>query len=174
MKPVRAACSFLALALSGVLAADLSVVRVAAADPLAWTEINGPFLLDQRGAGRAFACRRAGCAPQDRSLVRAKSGFCNCGNGIADDEDVDRLTDFEFLGDHVVPQGSGRPITLAGVSGRLRAFAVQSERGGARHAVAVALAHTCEAVVATLALDKLGNPRQHRPQDDCCAAMTRR
>lgn len=142
MKPVRAACSLLALALCGVLAADLSGVRIAAADPIAFTEINWPFLLDQWGTGRAFACQGARCAPQDRLLVRAKSGFCNCGNGVADDDEVDRLTDFDFLGDHVVPQGSGQPITVAGVSGRLRAFAVRTAHGGARHAVAVVLAPT--------------------------------
>ena len=155
MRPIRAACSLLALALTGVLAADLSVARIAAADPIAWTEIDWPFLLDQWGTGRAFACRGTGCAPQDRLLVRGKSGFCNCGNGIADDDEVDRLTDFEFLGDHVAPQGTGRQITVAGVSGRLRAFAVQTGRGGARHAVAVVLARNCEAVVATLVSDTL-------------------
>jgi hypothetical protein len=155
MKPIRAPWSLLALALAGVVAADLSAARIAEADPAAWTEINWPFLLDQWGTGRAFACRGAGCTPQDRLLVRGKSGFCNCGSGIADDDEIDRLTDFDFLGGRVAPQGAGRSVTVAGVSGRLRAFTVETARGGARHAVAVALARDCEAVVATLVSDGL-------------------
>ena len=153
MKPMRAACSLLALALTGILAADLSAARIAEADPIAWTEIDWPFLLDQWGRGYAFACRGTGCGPQDRLLVRGKSGFCNCDSGIADDDEIDRLTDFEFLGGPVAPHGAGRPIAVAGVPGRLRTFAVETARGGPRHAVALALARNCEAVVATLVSD---------------------
>jgi hypothetical protein len=153
MKPIRAACSLSALALTGVLAADLSAAKITEGDSVAWTEIDWPFLLDQWGAGRAFACRGTKCTPQDRLLIRVKSGFCNCDNGIEDDDEIDRLTDFPFLGGSVVPRGAGRPIAVGGVSGRLRAFAVETARGGARHAVAVALARDCEAVVATLASD---------------------
>jgi hypothetical protein len=153
MKPIRAACSLSALALTSVLAADLSAAKIAEGDPVAWTEIDWPFLLDQWGAGHAFACRGTKCAPQDRLLLRVKSGFCNCGNSIEDDDEIDRLTDFQFLGGTVAPHGAGRPIAVAGVSGRLRAFAVETPGGQARHAVAVALARDCEAVVATLASD---------------------
>ena len=153
MKPIRAACSLLALALTSVSAADLSAARITQAHPVAWTEIDWPFLLDQWGSGHAFACRGAGCGLQDRLLIRGKSGFCNCDNGVADDEEIDRLTDFEFLGGAVTPDGAGRPIAVAGDSGRVRAFAVQTARGRARHAVAVALARDCTAVVATLVSD---------------------
>jgi hypothetical protein len=153
MKPLRAACSLSALALTSLLAADLSAAKIAEADPFAWTEIRWPFLLDQWGTGHAFACRGATCAPQDRLLVRVKSGFCNCSTGIEDDDEIDRLTDFQFLGGSVAPHDAGRPIAVAGVSGRLRAFAVETPKGGARHAVAVALARGCDAVVATLASD---------------------
>jgi len=153
MKPIRAACSLLALALTSVSAADLSAAEVTEADPVAWTEIDWPFLLDQWGSGHAFACRGTGCGRQDRLLIRGKSGFCNCHNGIADDDEIDRLTDFEFLGGPVKPDGAGRPVPLAGDVGRLRAFAVQTPGGRARHAVAVALARDCAAVVATLVSD---------------------
>jgi hypothetical protein len=153
MKPLRAACSLSALALTSLLAADLSAAKIAAADPIAWTEIDWPFLLDQWGTGHAFACRGAECALQDRLLVRVKSGFCNCSNGIEDDDEIDRLTDFQFLGGSVAPHGAGRPVAVAGLSGRLRAFAVETEGGGARHAVAVALARDCDAVVATFTSD---------------------
>ena len=153
MKPLRAACSLSALALTSLLGADLSGAQIAEADPFAWTELDWPFLLDQWGTGHAFACRAATCAPQDRLLVRVKSGFCNCGIGIEDDDEIDRLTDFEFLGGPAAPHGVGRPIAVAGLSGRLRAFVVETPVGGARHAVAVALARGCDAVVATLASD---------------------
>jgi hypothetical protein len=153
MRPIRVACSLSALALTSVLAADLPAAKIAEADPAAWREIDWPFLLDQWGTGHAFACRGTKCAPQDRLLIRVKNGFCNCDNGIEDDDEIDRLTDFQFLGDHVAPLGAGRAIAVAGLSGRLRAFAVEAARGKARHAVAVTLARDCEAVVATLASD---------------------
>jgi hypothetical protein len=153
MRSIRAGCSVAALALAGVTMADLSTARMAGADPAGWTEVKWPFLLDQWGTGHAFACEGAGCLPQDRLLVREKSGFCNCTNGIADDDEVDRLTDFEFLDGRATPQGAGRPITIDGVSGRLRAFAVETARGGMRHAVAVVVARNCDAVVATIMSD---------------------
>jgi hypothetical protein len=153
MKAIRAACGLLALALTSVSAADLSAAKITEADPVAWTEIDWPFLLDQWGTGHAFACRGTGCGLQDRLLIRGKSGFCNCDNGVADDDEIDRLTDFEFLGGPVTPDGAGRPIALAGGAGRLRAFVIQTAGGRARHAVAVALARDCAAVVATLVSD---------------------
>jgi hypothetical protein len=153
MKPIRAVCSLLALALTSVLAADLSAAKITEGDRVAWTEIDWPFLLDQWGTGHAFACRGTKCDPRDRLLVRVKNGFCNCSSGIEDDDEIDRLTDFQFLGSPVTPNGSGRPITVAGVSGRLRAFVVETVPHRARHAVAVVLARDCEAIVATLASD---------------------
>jgi hypothetical protein len=153
MKPIRAACSLSALALTSILAADLSAAKITEGDPVTWTEIDWPFLLDQWGTGHAFACRGTKCAPQDRLLIRVKSGFCNCNTGIEDDDEIDRLTDFQFLGGPVAPHGAGQPITVAGVSGRLRAFVVETVPRRARHAVAVVLARDCEAVVATLASD---------------------
>jgi hypothetical protein len=153
MRPIRVACSLSALALMSVLAADLPAAKITEEDQVAWSEIDWPFLLDQWGTGHAFVCRGTKCGPEDRLLVRVKSGFCNCDNGIEDDDEIDRLTDFQFLGDRVAPQGAGRTIAVAGVSGRLRAFAVETAGGRARHAVAVALARDCEAVVATLASD---------------------
>jgi hypothetical protein len=153
MKPIRAACSLLALALTSVSAADLTAAKITEADPVAWTEIDWPFLLDQWGTGHAFACQGKGCGRQDRLLIRGKSGFCNCDNGVADDDEIDRLTDFEFLGGLVTPDGAGRPIVVEGGAGRLRAFVVQTAGGRARHAVAVALARDCAAVVATLVSD---------------------
>ena len=153
MKSLRAACSLSALALTSLLAADLSAAKIAQVDPFGWTEIDWPFLLDEWGTGHVFACHGSTCTPQDRLLVRVKSGFCNCGTGIEDDDEIDRLTDFQFLGGSVAPHGAGRPIAVAGVSGRLRAFAVETPVGGARHAVAVALARGCDAVVATIASD---------------------
>jgi hypothetical protein len=153
MKPIRATCSLAALALTSFLAANLSAANVTEANPAVWTEIGWPFLLDQWGTGHAFVCLGGKCAPRDRLLIRVKSGFCNCSNGIEDDDEIDRLTDFQFLGSRVGPHGAGRPIVVAGISGRLRAFAVEAAAGGARHAVAAALARDCDAVVATLASD---------------------
>jgi len=159
----------LALGLAGLLGGSVSAARIDASPGDAvtsgsggetWAAIAWPFLLDQWGTGQAFACRGAGCAPNAQLLVRQKSGFCNCTNGIADDEEVDRLADFDLLGRHVVPLGPGRPITVGDIAGRMRAFDVESPQGAVRRAVVVAIGRDCDAVVATLMSD--GDPAAAR------------
>ena len=40
-------------------------------------------------------------------------GSCNCTTGVADDDDLDRMSDFNLVGGEVLPFGAGRPITIA-------------------------------------------------------------
>jgi hypothetical protein len=89
-----------------------------------------------------------------RLFVRMKRGFCNCFKGVADDDEVDRLTDFEFLGGPSQPLGPGRPVRFADMAGRMRAFTVDSAAAPSRHAVSVVIAKNCDALVAMLLSDR--------------------
>ena len=60
-----------------------------------WQEIAWPFPRDGWPAGRAFRCDSCGGVEID---VRPKIGFCNCDKGVADDDEVDRVTDLVLLG----------------------------------------------------------------------------
>ena len=82
------------------------------AQPL-WVETKWPFPMDQWGTGRAFACKAAECGGEVKLYLRAKLGSCNCTTGVADDTDLDRMSDFDLVGGEVSPLGAGRPITIA-------------------------------------------------------------
>ena len=56
--------------------------------------------------------------------IRAKIGFCNCTTGVADDEELDRISDFELFGNKLTALGPGQPIAVAWMKGRSRAFAI--------------------------------------------------
>ena len=58
--------------------------------------------------------------------LRAKLGSCNCTNGVADDADLDRMSDFDLVGGEVSPLGAGRPIAVAWMKGRSRAYALSA------------------------------------------------
>src|SRR5438128_1742950 len=58
-----------------------------------WTEVQWPFLIDQWGKGKAFRCGAEDCGTEVNLYLRAKIGFCNCTTGVADDEELERLSD---------------------------------------------------------------------------------
>ncbi len=151
----RAARLMLALLLVGLAGAAGSAARSGADRPeQTWTETSWPFLLDEWGAGQAFRCEDKACGLEARLFVRAKRGFCNCFQGVADDAEVDRLTDFEFLGGPSRPLGPGRAIAIGDRSGRIRSFAVDGAKAPSRRAVSLVVAKDCEALVATLIADR--------------------
>ena len=112
-----------------------------------WTETQWPFPMDEWGQGKAFACKAADCGVEAKLYVRAKIGFCNCTTGVSDDEELDRLTDFRLMGDKLVAHGAGRPIDVAWMKGRSRAY-LASDRG--QSALSVAFNDRCDAIVATV------------------------
>ena len=112
-----------------------------------WTEVQWPFPMDEWGQGKAFQCRAADCGVETNLYIRAKIGFCNCTTGVSDDEELDRLTDFRLMGDKLAAVGAGRPIDVAWMKGRSRAY-LDSDRG--RSALAVAFNDRCDAIVATV------------------------
>jgi hypothetical protein len=151
----RTARLVLALVLVGLAGAAGSAARIGSESrQLAWTEVSWPFLLDQWGTGQAFRCEHEGCGAEARLFVRMKRGFCNCFKGVADDDEVDRLTDFEFLGGPSQPLGPGRPVKFADMGGRMRAFAVDSAEVPYRHAVSLVVSRDCDALVATFISDR--------------------
>jgi len=151
MKFARAARLFFACMLVAPAGSAGTAVRSGAADPHSvWESVSWPFLLDEWGTGRAFRCERERCGADQRLFMRMKRGFCNCLQGVADDAEVDRLTDFAFFGAPSRPLGSGRAVTLGDMSGRMRAFALENAEAPFRRAVSLVVAKDCEALVVTL------------------------
>ena len=146
----------LALGLAGFVARDGTATGDDGAgrpalDRAAWSETAWPFLRDQWGGGRALHCVGAPCDEDSRLYLRAKVGFCDCFNHVEDDDDIDRLTDFDLIGgDRVVPLGPGRLLALTAGPARLRAFRLEGKRGEVRHAMAAVMAIDCQARVAML------------------------
>ena len=111
----------------------------------AWAEIAWPFPVDQWGRGKAFRCKPADCGAEVNLYLRAKAGFCNCVTGVSDDAELDRMSDFDLVGE-AAPLGAGRRIEVGRMQGRSRAYAL---RQGGRSAVSVAFNDRCDMVVAT-------------------------
>ena len=141
-----------ALASSGRLT-DLGGVMATTPRPV-WSEVAWPFPIDQWGKGKAFQCKAADCGSEVNLYIRAKIGFCNCTTGVADDEELERLSDFDLMGSGgVKPLGDGRPITVAWMKGRSRSYAIGATPPGTS-ALSVAFNDRCDAIVATVALGR--------------------
>ena len=118
----------------------------------AWTEVQWPFLVDEWGKGKAFRCSPADCGREVALYVRAKIGFCNCRTGVADDEELERLTDFNLIGPHRSATGAGKPIAVAWMNGRSRAYALSGSGRSNGTALSIAFNDRCDAIVATAVL----------------------
>ena len=114
-----------------------------------WTEVPWPFPMDQWGKGKAFQCNAADCGTELTIYLRAKIGFCNCSTGVADDEELDRISDFDLLANQLTAQGPGQPITVAWMKGRSRAFSIGGAQRGGRSALSVGFSDRCDAIIAT-------------------------
>jgi hypothetical protein len=116
-----------------------------------WSEVRWPFPMDQWGQGKAFQCKSADCGSEVNIYLRAKLGSCNCTTGVADDDELDRMGDLDLVGE-VSPLGAGRPITIAWMNGRTRAYALSARYPQAKTAISVAFNDRCDMVVATVVL----------------------
>ena len=112
-----------------------------------WTEVAWTLPVDPWGKGRAFQCKAANCGAEVVLYVRPKLGFCNCVTGIADDDDLDRMSDLALIGAEPAPSGVGRAVEVGWMKGRARAYAVN---GG--NVVSVAFNDRCDMMVATAVL----------------------
>jgi hypothetical protein len=116
-----------------------------------WVEVTWPFPIDQWGTGRAFACKAADCGTEVKLYLRAKLGSCNCTTGIADDADLDRMSDFDLVGE-VSPLEAGRPITIGWMQGRSRVYTLIARNRPGGSAISVAFNDRCDMIVATVLL----------------------
>ncbi len=113
-----------------------------------WTEVKWPFPIDQWGTGKAYVCRAADCGREVALYLRPKIGFCNC-RGVDDDEELERVSDLELVGDRYSASGPSSPITISAMQGRSRPFAISNSSGFRGTALAIAFHDRCDLVVAT-------------------------
>ena len=113
-----------------------------------WSETTWPFPIDQWGQGWAYQCKAADCGTDVDLYLRPKLGFCNCQTGVADDEELDRVGDVDIVGREASALGPGRPITVHGMKGRSRGYAVSAP--AAKSVLSLAFNNRCDVVVATV------------------------
>jgi hypothetical protein len=145
-----------AVSLGCVLAAVLAwsgQPQRAAATAIApvWTEMAWPFPNDPWGKGKAFRCKAAHCGAEVNVYLRAKIGFCNCTTGVADDDDVDRMGDIVLVGE-ASPLGTSRPIRIASMEGRSRAYTLNARNPPGKTAISVVFRERCDMIAATAVL----------------------
>ena len=117
-----------------------------------FAEVPWPFPTDQWGSGKAYRCDAADCCAEVALYLRAKIGFCNCQSGVADDSELDRMSDFDLVGGVVTPLGEGRPVAIGHMKGRSRAYALTAGNAPGRSAISVAFNDRCDMAVATVLL----------------------
>ncbi len=117
-------------------------------DRPAWTEAAWPFPIDQWGQGWAFQCKAADCGVEVNLYLRPKIGFCNCQTGVADDEELDRVSDVDLVGSERSALGPGRPITVHWMKGRSRGYKVGAP--SAKSLLSLAFNNSCDVFVATV------------------------
>ena len=101
-----------ALAVFGLPLPDRGGAVVPPSHPV-WAEAQWPFAMDEWGKGKAFRCQAADCGAEVNLYIRAKIGFCNCTTGVSDDDELNRLSDFNLMGDKLSVLGPGHPIAVA-------------------------------------------------------------
>src|ERR1700691_2938092 len=114
-----------------------------------FSEIQWPYPTDEWGQGKAFRCAAADCGVEVNLYIRAKIGFCNCSTGVSDDNELDRLSDFNLMGDKPSVLGPGHEINIAWMKGRSRAYTVTEPYHAPGSVLAIAFNDRCDAIVAT-------------------------
>ena len=131
-----------------LLAPSLPVRNQAVPGHPVWTEVQWPFPMDEWGQGKAFRCDTEACGTEVSLYIRAKIGFCNCTTGVSDDDELDRLSDYNLMGDKPSVLAAGHPINVAWMKGRSRPYSLAKTKTG-QSALALAFNDHCDAVVAT-------------------------
>ena len=114
-----------------------------------FAEAKWPFPTDEWGEGKAFRCAAADCGVEVNVYIRPKIGFCNCLTGVSDDNELDRLSDFNLMGAKPAVLGAGHEIRIAWMKGRSRAYAVSEPYRAPSSVLAIAFNDKCDAIVAT-------------------------
>src|ERR1700726_3248719 len=114
-----------------------------------FSEVQWPHPTDEWGEGKAFRCETADCGVEVNVYIRAKIGFCNCLTGVSDDNELDRLSDFNLMDGKPSVLGPGHEINIAWMKGRSRAYTVTEPYHAPSSVLAIAFNDRCDAVVAT-------------------------
>lgn len=118
-----------------------------------WTEAAWPFPIDQWGQGWAYQCKAADCGIDVHLYLRPKVGFCNCQTGVADDEELDRVSDVDLIGSESAALGPGRPIAVHWMKGRSRGYKIDApsdkEASSGKSVLSLAFNNRCDVIVAT-------------------------
>ena len=122
--------------------------RLSSRDRPVFTEGAWPFPIDQWGEGWAFQCKAADCGIDVNLYLRPKIGFCNCQTGVADDEELDRVSDLDLVGSERKALGPGRPITVHWMKGRSRGYKVGAP--SSKSVLSLAFNNRCDVIVATV------------------------
>jgi hypothetical protein len=125
-------------------------LRLSTRDRPVWTEAAWPFPIDQWGQGWAFQCNAADCGIEVDLYLRPKIGFCNCQTGVADDEELDRVSDVELVGSESSALGPGRPITVHWMKGRSRGYKIGAPAAKSKSVLSLAFNNRCDVIVATV------------------------
>jgi hypothetical protein len=121
--------------------------HLAAARAPVWNEAAWPFPIDQWGQGWAYQCKAADCGVEVNLYLRPKIGFCNCQTGVADDEELDRVSDIDLIGSEGSALAPGRSIMVHWMKGRSRGYKVA---GSAKPVLSFAFNSKCDVIVATV------------------------
>jgi hypothetical protein len=113
-----------------------------------WTQAAWPFPIDQWGQGWAYQCKAADCGVEVKLYLRPKIGFCNCQTGVADDEELDRVSDLDLVGSERSVVGPGRSITVHWMKGRSRRYSVAGMPGTS--VLSLAFNNRCDVIVGTV------------------------
>jgi hypothetical protein len=132
-------------------------VQDAVSRELAWNQGDWPFPIDQWGQGWVYKCKAADCGIEITLYVRPKIGFCNCQTGVADDEELDRVSDTDLFGSERSALGPGQRITVHWMKGRSRSYRVAAPVGTsapAKSVLSIAYNNSCDVIVATVIAGK--------------------
>ncbi|MEK9279852.1 MULTISPECIES: hypothetical protein [unclassified Bradyrhizobium] len=145
-RAVTIALALIALGASGVGANQLAPAPTDG--PTHWREIAWPFPRDGWPAGRAFRCD--GACEGVELYIRAKLGFCNCDRGVADDDEVDQVTDIDLISPRFVAMAPGEEARVGELRGRTRPYDLDMPDGARRAATGIALSRRCDLLVAVV------------------------
>lgn len=140
---------FGALAVFGLPLTDRGGTVAPPSHPI-WAEVQWLFPMDEWGKGKAFQCKATDCLAEINLYIRAKIGFCNCTTGVSDDDELNRLSDFNLVGDKLSVLGPGHPIAVAWMKGRSRSYTVAGPFRAGQSALTIAFNDHCDAIVATV------------------------
>jgi hypothetical protein len=161
----KALAFVMTLAGAGLMAVSVAMFGVhappsAQAGVAGWTETKWPFLLDQWGIGKAFAC--TDCGGKVEVYVRPKIGFCNCTTGVSDDAEFERVADTDLVSTKTRPTGLSQPVKIGWMKGLARPYGVSDGETG-ETLLSVAYNSDCDVVVAVATLGD-GDPAVLTPK----------